>query len=749
MGKNITSVFLLVFVWTCFNVFGQDEKKAHGLVSNFEQSFDFQPEKKYSREDGLKYNEAEYTNHPDFGRLPVDAPYGKRVVEDLSKRTVDERYYIDLDDPTFFYVQKAATPINFEKDGYLVAIHPYLSPSQNGVYKAERQPYPAELNTLNKNAVIYIDGQEFSFSNYSLVATLPDGTQETFSANWEAIQVGNEGALIENIFPKIDLRILFSKGQIKTEFILTEQPVYTELEFTDEIGFNDDFELIEGTENHRGKLLVRSSDQTPFLKIGAVKSFDASQAKELASIHPYISDENHLKFICDANFLHNPELTYPLLIDPLFTAVGPVNSAVGVIGSLESPASCSSTLNVNFPGGSTPWDFSAAWSIYADECFYNWYYYGYWPCYTGEAQVSITSNCGGRSPATGIWNCSPGCSNPGTWNPTLPFAASGTQSLAQCYTPSCSNQTLSFSFNLDRNSGCPSFGGADQCNWSSSWCITLDQWQVTVQGRSLETLGNTSTGNGYTAVVSSNCLGNSTLDPTVQYGVPGYSYSWSTGATTPTITVSNASSGATYTADVTDACGTTRTATFDITCPLAVTLTKFDAVNLEREVLLEWETATEQDNDYFVVQRSTDGIHFENIGMVKGAGNSNTTRYYHFSDPEPYTHISYYRLEIVDFQGTRDYSSTESVVRNNTDGSIQLIPNPAKESVNVVYTASVQDEYTILINSSRGERMLEKVVEVKKGMQSTHFDVSGLASGIYIVQILTKHEVFSERLIIE
>ena len=67
---------------------------------------DYIPAPSYSQEDGRKYNSEKMWDHPDFGKMTFASPLDKNVVEDISKRKLDERYYVDLDDPTFFYIEK-------------------------------------------------------------------------------------------------------------------------------------------------------------------------------------------------------------------------------------------------------------------------------------------------------------------------------------------------------------------------------------------------------------------------------------------------------------------------------------------------------------------------------------------------------------------------------------------------------------------------------------------------------------------
>lgn len=86
---------------------------------------------------------------------------------------------------------------------------------------------------------------------------------------------------------------------------------------------------------------------------------------------------------------------------------------------------------------------------------------------------------------------------------------------------------------------------------------------------------------------------------------------------------------------------------------------------------LEWATASEIDNDYFVVQRSVDGLAFENIGQVDGAGYSNHSVNYSFDDRNHPAGLNYYRLIQVDHNGAQYTSSVVSV-----DNNINMVDKP-------------------------------------------------------------------------
>ena len=90
---------------------------------------------------------------------------------------------------------------------------------------------------------------------------------------------------------------------------------------------------------------------------------------------------------------------------------------------------------------------------------------------------------------------------------------------------------------------------------------------------------------------------------------------------------------------------------------------QWTATNLEESVLLEWTTASEENNDYFAIERSIDGVTWKVLGNVGGAGTTSATHYYSFEDTKPVSGISYYRLKQVDFNGEYTYSSVKCINR--------------------------------------------------------------------------------------
>jgi hypothetical protein len=106
---------------------------------------------------------------------------------------------------------------------------------------------------------------------------------------------------------------------------------------------------------------------------------------------------------------------------------------------------------------------------------------------------------------------------------------------------------------------------------------------------------------------------------------------------------------------------------------LPVTWTRFTADQTEHGVVLEWTTSEETDNDYFAVQRAIDGINFETIAQVPGAGTTSTERTYRKVDPRPMPGINYYRIRQVDYDGQSSDSDIRPVVYDPEGKNMRIL----------------------------------------------------------------------------
>ncbi len=98
-----------------------------------------------------------------------------------------------------------------------------------------------------------------------------------------------------------------------------------------------------------------------------------------------------------------------------------------------------------------------------------------------------------------------------------------------------------------------------------------------------------------------------------------------------------------------------------ITTVLPIELTEFKATPEDKNVVLNWSTATEHKNDFYTVERSANAIDWESISFIKAIGNSYSTANYSIFDSSPLPGISYYRLKQTDTDGRYTYSNNVSI----------------------------------------------------------------------------------------
>ncbi|MBL1279545.1 MAG: T9SS type A sorting domain-containing protein [Fluviicola sp.] len=180
------------------------------------------------------------------------------------------------------------------------------------------------------------------------------------------------------------------------------------------------------------------------------------------------------------------------------------------------------------------------------------------------------------------------------------------------------------------------------------------------------------------------------------------------------------------------------------TCPLPIELGTFDLSCQEDDVLLEWTTISENNNDYFVIEKAgVDGIYKE-IGTVEGVGNSINEIKYDFYDRDNNNEKSYYRLYQVDFDGTESNVAVRAL--NCSNKEINIYPNPFKDELIVELGDLVRNiNAAIEIIDAQGKMVLSKMV--LKNESFSKISTERLNSGLYIVRIYSDNMVYTERIV--
>jgi Secretion system C-terminal sorting domain len=161
---------------------------------------------------------------------------------------------------------------------------------------------------------------------------------------------------------------------------------------------------------------------------------------------------------------------------------------------------------------------------------------------------------------------------------------------------------------------------------------------------------------------------------------------------------------------------------------LPVSLLAFTAKQTDNTIILNWKTAQEINNDYFLVEHSTNGTQFSSIGKVKGNGNSSNESLYSFIDKNSKNGRNFYRLAQTDFSGKVNYSSIVEINYNAVKDFLKVSPNPIINEV-IVKTNfnNIGSEYSIV--NSNGIKVLSGLIISDK------IDVHSLAKGNYFIKI--------------
>ncbi len=180
---------------------------------------------------------------------------------------------------------------------------------------------------------------------------------------------------------------------------------------------------------------------------------------------------------------------------------------------------------------------------------------------------------------------------------------------------------------------------------------------------------------------------------------------------------------------------------------LPITLMYFTAKQNDSQVLLQWATASEKDNEYFSLEKSRDGRQFNEIGRVAGAGTSTAKLTYQFTDDFPFGGTSYYRLKQVDLDGTFTYSRIVAV-NSEVTAALRIYPNPVTQNELWVEATDAQaDDMRITIHNAVGQLLLDRVYAYEPAVK---VDLSALRRepGLYIISVRRKSRIERQKLVI-
>lgn len=187
--------------------------------------------------------------------------------------------------------------------------------------------------------------------------------------------------------------------------------------------------------------------------------------------------------------------------------------------------------------------------------------------------------------------------------------------------------------------------------------------------------------------------------------------------------------------------------------PLPVELIHFSSEKSKENILLNWATATETNNDHFIIERSEDGEYFYEVAKVSGNGNTNEVIEYSFEDKLVIEPVEYYRLKQVDYNGDYEYFSAIRVETNVTiqDTKFMIYPNLVKNHQFNIKSNTPFELKEITVYSLNGGSVISLLDSSnKQNHVSYQVNTSGLEKGIYFLNVTTTSgKSQSSRLIIK
>ena len=187
---------------------------------------------------------------------------------------------------------------------------------------------------------------------------------------------------------------------------------------------------------------------------------------------------------------------------------------------------------------------------------------------------------------------------------------------------------------------------------------------------------------------------------------------------------------------------------------LPIELLSFSVSIINNLVNIEWTTATEINNNYFTVQKSTDGVNYNNIATVCGAGNSNYSLNYSYTDNAFNNPVIYYRLMQTDFNGHSKVFSPKSVrkLNNNNITKLKVYPNPVSLSNSFSISSNgfhPNESITISIMSQEGYLVNQFSTNTDtQGSVNESINNNNYKKGIYFVRLTSKSNQIIDKLII-
>ncbi|MBI3521079.1 MAG: hypothetical protein HY062_17195 [Bacteroidetes bacterium] len=175
-------------------------------------------------------------------------------------------------------------------------------------------------------------------------------------------------------------------------------------------------------------------------------------------------------------------------------------------------------------------------------------------------------------------------------------------------------------------------------------------------------------------------------------------------------------------------------------------LLNFDAVFDDKKVELTWSSNTENNNNFFTVEKSKDALTFEQVTTIKGFGNNSNIISYFDVDYTPYEGISYYRLKQTDAQGKVLSSRLVSINNKNSNGTLAMNPSAVYETPATLMGSENKEVLVVLRNDKGIESYSKVILDQQNNVLDTN---TRLDNGTYTVVASSDNKLYSQKVVVK
>lgn len=184
--------------------------------------------------------------------------------------------------------------------------------------------------------------------------------------------------------------------------------------------------------------------------------------------------------------------------------------------------------------------------------------------------------------------------------------------------------------------------------------------------------------------------------------------------------------------------------------PLPVELTNLAAQCKNGAMQITWATQSEHNNDYFLIERSANGNHWQTLTEVAGSGNSSVEIRYEAYDETPLSSTTYYRITQVDYNGdSRIYGPVAGTCSDYDLDIVSVMNNFDSDQLLMNVSSSINSDFQLYVLDMSGKVLIaEQGVAIRNGMNQVKINKSEMSMGIYIIQLVNDNHLLTRKVAI-